>query len=255
MFNVVLLAAGYATRLYPLTENFPKPLLDVADKTIVNHFLDRLAAAGSEIGEVICVTNDRYAEHFEKWKNKQSFSFPIKVINDGTRTNETRLGAVRDVQLGIQALKMPGDLMVVAGDNIFDSDLGEFVKNAKTRKDAVTLACIDVEDKELAKKYGILKLGKAGKVDEFCEKPSDPPSTLASTGIYYFPKSTLSFFEKFLNEKGSNPDAPGFYIKWLVDQIPVYGEPLNGIWYDIGDKQSLEEADKIFRRLEGAEKK
>jgi glucose-1-phosphate thymidylyltransferase len=250
MVNVVLLAAGYATRLYPLTEKFPKPLLKVADRPIVNHLLDRILDIGEEeVGEVICVTNDRYARAFEEWKALQNFPFPITIVNDKSTDNDNRLGAVKDIALGLESAKTPRDTWVLAGDNIFEFDMKAFYQKALARKGSVTLACFDVKDKELAKQYGILELGEGNKVKSFHEKPVEPLSTLASTGIYYFTAETLGLFQQFLEDPESNPDAPGFYIQWILGRVSVFAEPLDGIWYDIGDLDSLKRADEVFKEL------
>lgn len=248
MAHVVILAAGYATRLYPLTENFPKPLLEVGGKPIINHLLDALQPISKEISGVACVTNDLYAPHFEKWAKELNVPFPVSVVNDGTRTNDTRLGAIRDIGLAAESFNNNDDLLVLAGDNIFDSDLALFYQKSKSRPNSVTLACIDVGDRKLATQYGILEVGEESRIVQFHEKPKNPPSTLASTGIYFFSQSTLHFFNEFLNDKSLNHDAPGFFISWLVSRVPVYGELLDGIWYDIGDKASLKNADEIFTK-------
>jgi len=250
MVNVVILAAGYATRLYPLTENFPKPLLKVADRPILNHLLDRVLDIGEEaIGEVICVTNDRYAGPFEEWKKVQDFSFPLTIVNDGSTSNDDRLGAVKDIALGLESAKTPRDTWVLAGDNIFEFDMKSFYQKALGRKGGVTLACFDVKDKELATQYGILESDETGQVKSFQEKPEKPLSTMASTGIYYFTEETLGRFQEFLEDPESNPDAPGFFIQWLLGRVPVFAEPLDGIWYDIGDLDSLKRADEVFKEL------
>jgi len=251
MFNVIVLAAGYATRLYPLTENFPKPLLEVAQKPMMNHLLDRLLPISDQIGNVTCVTNNKFVHHFEDWNEKQNLPFSIHILNDGSRTNEDRLGAIRDIHLALNSFEEKGDVMVIAGDNIFDFNLKSFYLKALSYPESVTLACTDVKDRELAKHYGILQLGKDGEVIQFSEKPSEPLSTLASTGIYYFPETTLDLFDRYLKEKGLNPDAPGFYISWLLDKASVFGQPLKGVWYDIGDLKSLREANEIFEGLKG----
>ncbi len=253
MFNVVLLAAGYATRLYPLTENFPKPLLKVGGKPIANYLLGSLSPLSSEIQEIIVVTNNKYAPHFEDWTRDLKYTAPIRVVNDRTLSNEDRLGAIRDIELALQAFKSPLDTMVLAGDNIFDFDLEILYRKASARDKAVTLACTDVKDLELAKQYGILELDPSGRITKFHEKPKTPPSTMASTGIYFFSRETLPFFERFLSEK-HNGDAPGFYISWLVSRAQVFGEPLKGIWYDIGDLASLRKADEFFSNTRSSSK-
>lgn len=254
MFNVLLLAAGYATRLYPLTENFPKPLLKVAGRPMLDHLLDHLLPIKDQVGEIVCVTNDRFYAEFVKWQKTLPFPFEIKIVNDGSTTNDNRLGAIGDIQLALQNFKETRDTVILAGDNIFNFDLVKFFRTA-SKRDGATLASIDVGDRELAKRYGILKLDASGRITQFLEKPQDPPSTLASTGIYYFPKAILNFFDMFLKEGGTSKDAPGFYIGWLVGRAPVYGESLKGVWYDIGDLKSLNEADRVFLNLKGEKKK
>jgi glucose-1-phosphate thymidylyltransferase len=249
MFNVVLLAAGYATRLYPLTENFPKPLLKVAGKPILEFLLESLKPLVPQMNEIVCVTNDKYTGPFEDWKRTFSFPRPIRILNDGTRSNETRLGAIRDLELGLRSLPAGQDLMVFASDNIFTFDVAHFYQKAALRPEGITLACYDVKDLVLAKQYGILEIDSSSKIVKFTEKPKEPHSTLASTGIYYFPAATHRFFSEFLNTKGANPDAPGFFISWLLGRAQLFGEALEGIWYDIGDLASLKNADQVFTQF------
>jgi glucose-1-phosphate thymidylyltransferase len=213
---------------------------------MLHYLFEALEPLAPEMKEVICVTNDKYAPHFESWQKGFDFPSPVRILNDGTRTNETRLGAIQDIDLALKAFKQPDDVLILAGDNIFDFDLAALYQKAKSRKGSVTVGCTDVKDRGLAKQYGILELDSEERILKFYEKPQAPSSTLASTGIYFFSRSTFGLFGQFLAEKSTNGDAPGYFVSWLIGRVPLYGEVLEGIWYDIGDLASLKKADEAF---------
>ncbi|NQT06321.1 MAG: nucleotidyltransferase family protein [Candidatus Omnitrophica bacterium] len=246
--KALILAAGYATRLYPLTLDQPKPLLKVGSKTITERILEKIERAGN-VDKIYIVTNERFSSHFTRWARKSKYKKTLEVINDHTLTNETRLGAIGDIDLVIKEARIADDLLVVGGDNLFDFDLGDFVKFAQA-KGKTAVALLDVEDIELAKKYGIVGLDSKDRVVDFQEKPEDPKSTLAAICVYYFPKDMLNLVDKYLNT-GENKDAPGHYIGWLATNDTVYGYKIEGQWFDIGDKESLSQADEIYKKMEG----
>lgn len=243
--KALILAAGYATRLYPLTLNQPKPLLKVGPRSIADHILGGLEAI-EEVNEVLLVTNEKFSGHFKDWAKKTVFRSPISVVNDKTLTNETRLGAIGDIDLVIREAKITEDLLVIAGDNLFDMDLGDFVTFAKSKAPGSTVALRVVEDKEKIKKYGVVSLDEENRVVDFEEKPKKPKSDLAAMCIYYFPKEHLSVISKYMKSKFSK-DAPGNYISWLAANDAVYGYRFEGEWFDIGDMDSYKMADKIYK--------
>ena len=184
--KALILAAGYATRLYPLTENFPKPLLEVGRKTILDWLVDDLAET-TDIDEFIVISNHRFARHFEDWKNKKRKNRPyeITVIDDGTSTNETRLGAVRDIELAVETLKLTGDLLVMAGDNVLDFSLSAFVNFAEEKKTSCVM-CHEEEDLKKQQKTAIITIDEGGRILSYEEKPREPKGNLAVPPFYCY---------------------------------------------------------------------
>ncbi len=242
--EALVLAAGYATRLYPLTENTPKPLLEVAGKVMIEHILDKIEEL-KEISKIYIITNNKFTKNFLDWEKKYSSRFQINIINDGTSSNDDRLGSIGDIQFAIKNKKISDDILVVAGDNIFDFSLKEMLGIFKNTKSDV-IALYDVNNKELAKNYGVVSV-KNGIIAKFVEKPQNPESTLISTGIYMFQKKTLRLMQKYIDE-GSNPDKSGSFIEWLHKKEQVYAHEIDKEWYDIGTLEQLEKADKTFNR-------
>ena len=242
--RVLILAAGYATRLYPLTLNRPKPLLPVAGKPILEYIMDKIEKV-EEIGEVYVVTNQKFTEHFQGWKNNFKSKKRIEVLNDGTLSDEDKLGAVGDLRFVIEREKISDDLFVVAGDNLFQLDIPKFIDFFKEKGTSVALH--DVGNKELAKRYGIVTLDQNKRIINFEEKPENPQTTLAATCMYLFSKDESGLVKDYLRE-GNNPDAPGYYIQWLYKKTEVYGFVFTDKWYDIGDIVQYEKADKEYAK-------
>lgn len=246
--KIIILAAGYAVRLQPLTLDTPKSLLSVGGRTIIDRIMDKIAAVGGN-DHVFIVTNGKYADKFTAWASASAESGRITVINDHSTTNENRLGAIRDLDLVIEEQSIDDDVLVVAGDNLFDLDLKDFLGFAAARPDGVSIAAYDVGDPALARNYGVVQIDRAGRVVDFEEKPPQPKSTLTSTGIYYFPKNKLSFIKKYVTMQ-DKLDAPGYYIGWLVKNDRVYGFSFLEAWYDIGSIESLRKADADYTKKE-----
>jgi glucose-1-phosphate thymidylyltransferase len=244
--NALILAAGYATRLYPLTLNKAKPLLEVGGKPIIEWVLDNLASV-PDLGTVYIVTNEKFAADFQNWANAyqvQHHGIRIKIINDGSKSDDDRLGAIGDINLVLTRENLAShDLLVIAGDNLFEQPLTEFVNAAK--KSVATVAVHDVGDLQAMKKYGAVSLDKNGVITHFEEKPEKPRSTLASVALYYYSRNVLPLFTTYL-AAGNNPDQPGRFLQWLYTRKPVHTFQINGRWLDIGSKETLEKADKIF---------
>ena len=241
--EAIILAAGYAIRLYPLTENIPKPLLNVADKPIIEHIIKKLETIDS-ITKIYVVTNDKFESHFKNWLGNFDADKPIEIINDGTKSNADRLGALGDVHHAINAKKINTDIIVVAGDNLFELSLADVVNYFNKRKSNV-IVLHDVKDFELAKHYGIVKI-ENGVVVNFEEKPLSPRSTLASTGIYLFPKKTIGLIDKYIAQ-GNNPDKTGNFIEWLHKRDKVHSYITDKKWYDIGSFEQLEKANEHYK--------
>jgi glucose-1-phosphate thymidylyltransferase len=247
--KVIILAAGYATRLYPLTLTQPKPLLPVAGKPMVEYVLDNLAPIGG-IDRVIVVTNAKFASHFQKWsdnyrstKSKMNFT----VVNDGSTDDTNKLGAIGDINYVIEKERVDDDIIIVAGDNLFSDKLGDFGKFIR-EKNAPVLAVYDVGNLEEIKKYNSISIDASGKITFFEEKPKEPKSTITGIALYYYPKSSIPLIKQYVAE-GNNPDQPGRLIQWLYPRTPVYTWRVPGLWYDIGSKETLEEANKIFAKF------
>lgn len=244
--KAIIPAAGYATRLYPLTENMPKALLDIGKKKMLEHVIEKIEALGV-VDEIIIVSNAKFFEQFSEWKKSYHSKIPITVLNDGTSSNETRLGAIGDYHFAIKKLKIRDDILFVSSDNFFNFDLKPMHEHFCSKKCDV-IALYDVGTMDEAKKMGIAEIDGEKKVIGFVEKPQVPKSTLCSIGIYLYTKHTVSLFEKYLKE-GNNPDKPGYFIEWLHKRKPVFAfifdEPHHK-WYDIGTVEILEKVKKEF---------
>jgi len=247
--KVIILAAGYATRLYPLTLTQPKPLLPVAGKPLVELVLDNLAPI-TAIDRVYVVTNAKFATHFQTWSDhyratKSKFDFT--VVNDGTTDDSNKLGAIGDINYVINTQGLDDDFLVVAGDNLFSDKLGEFGKFC-AEKNAPVEAVYDVGNLEEIKKYNSITTDADGRITFFEEKPKHPVSTLTGIALYYYPKSTIALIKQYIAE-GNNPDQPGRLVQWLYPRTAVYTWRVPGLWFDIGSKETLEEANKIFAKF------
>ena len=245
--NALILAAGYATRLYPLTLTKAKPLLEVGGKPMIDWVLDNLAGAG-DLKTVYVVTNAKFAKDFETWaKTAQDRHrhLQIKVINDGSTSDDDKLGAIGDINLVLtrEPEVTKEDLLVVAGDNLFSEPLNAFVDFA--RKTEATVALYDVGDLEQMKKYAAVTVDANGVITEFEEKPAKPKTTLAAIALYFYSRELLSLFTTYI-AAGNNPDQPGRFLQWLYPRKPVKTFQIGGKWLDIGSKETLEAANKSF---------
>ena len=245
--QVLILAAGYATRLHPLTLTQPKPLLSVAGKPMIDYVMDNLAPIAG-IDRVYVVTNAKFAGHFQKWADDygKRAPFAFTIINDGSTDDSNKLGAIGDLNLVLQRERVDDDLIVVAGDNLFSEKLGAFGEFCRA-KNAPVLGVYDVERLEAAKKYGVVAVNREGVITDFKEKPEQPVSTLIGIALYYYPRATLPLVAQYLAE-GNNPDQPGRLVQWLYPRTPVFTWTVPGIWNDIGSKETLDEANRIFAR-------
>jgi glucose-1-phosphate thymidylyltransferase len=243
--KAVILAAGYATRLRPLTDTWAKELLPVGGKPILTSIADSIEAV-DDVDAVHVVTNTRKAPAFVEWARGRN----VTIHDDGTSTNEDRLGAIGDMQFVIDRAGIDDDLLVIAGDNLFEFDLSEFVRYWRSKGAASALAVRDVGTRELAQRYGIVDLAADGRLVDFVEKPEDPPSTLAATATYLYHRSHVPLVRTYLDD-GNPPDQPGRLVAWLHKREAVYGWTFDAGWYDIGDHEQLLEADNRLRRAEG----
>lgn len=238
----LILAAGYGTRLYPLTESQPKPLLEVGGKPMVEHILDRVYEL-NEVDEVVIVHNEKFSANFKKWASGHGAAVKMTLLNDGSTGDSDKLGAIGDMDFAVEQAGIDDDLLVVAGDNLFGSRLKPFARFFRGKGTCVALH--RVADRELIKKYSVVELDREGRIISFEEKPRSPSTDLAAVCLYLFENNKLKKLKTYLDE-GRNPDAPGYFIKYLAETGRVYGLPLEGPWLDIGDFSSLEEARKLF---------
>jgi glucose-1-phosphate thymidylyltransferase len=237
--KALILAAGYATRLRPLTDTIPKQLLPVGGRPMVDWILDRIAETSAD--EVHLVTNARFAADFERWAEGKD----VRVHDDGTTSNEDRLGAIGDIAF----VGLDDDLLAIAGDNLFDFSLADYESYWRA-KGGSCVAVHDVGDPELAKKYGIVDVDADDRITNFVEKPENPPTTLCATATYLYRRDHAALIRTYL-EEGNPPDQPGNFVAWLHKREPVYAYRLPGDWYDIGDQAQLLEADNRMRRRQG----
>jgi glucose-1-phosphate thymidylyltransferase len=241
-----VLAAGYATRLRPLTDSIPKMLLPLAGRPMLDYLLDRIEVV-DEIDEIHIVTNARFAGDLAGWASQRSGMRHVAVWNDGTISNEDRLGAIGDMRFTIERGNLEGEeLLVVAGDNLIEYSLGDFVRFWRGKGGASAIAVRHVADPELIKQYGVVELADDDRVVSLEEKPSRPRSDLAVTATYLFPAEHAALIATYL-EGGNPPDAPGNFVVWLYPRVPVYGYRFEGEWMDIGDPEQLLEADNRMR--------
>lgn len=242
MKNIVI-AAGYATRLYPLTENFPKPLLEIGNSTILGRLLDDIDKIG-DIDEHIIVTNHKFAGHFEKWAAEHKTTKPIRIIDDGTETNETRLGAVKDLLLAIDSCNVDDDMMVVAADNILDFSLQGFVDFFKAKGTSVIMCHNEPELKKL-QRTGVIAVDENMKVLEMQEKPEKPVSNWAVPPFYIYSRNDLPLIKDSMNH-GCGFDAPGNLAHYLCENTDIHAWVMPGNRFDIGSLDSYEEAKRMF---------
>lgn len=229
----LILCAGYATRLYPLTKDKPKPLLPIGKRPMIEYILGRVEEV-EEIDKVYIVTNGRFSGHFRRWSQDYQGKKQLKIVDDRTFSDDEKLGAIGDIKFAIDKEKINDDLLIIGGDNLFDFSIIDFIRFFNEKKGAA-VALYNVIDKEEIKKYSVAVLDDDKKIVNFEEKPENPSTTLAAICMYIFPKEGLGLVSDYI-KGGGNPDATGFYIAWLHQRHPVYGFKFKGYWYDIGDK-------------------
>ena len=240
----LILAAGYATRLYPLTENFPKPLLKVGDKTILDWLVDDIYTAGL-VDEYVVISNHKFAAHFEAWAKTKTQK--ITVVDDGTESNETRLGAVKDIQFAIDRLQLADDMLVIAGDNVLDFSLTAFMAYAKKKNTSCILRYYEPEHKKLLKS-GVVTVDRDDRVLCMTEKSPTPATHWCCPPFYYYTRQDAALVAKGI-ESGCGTDAPGSYIAWLCSRTTVHAMEMPGKRYDIGDPESYEQVKRDYHGI------
>lgn len=241
----ILLAAGYATRLYPLTENMPKALLKLGDKTILD-FVAEAVETIDEVNTIYIVTNHRFYMQFCEWAEKYKGNKPVKVINDFTTSNDNRLGAIGDMKYVIDKENIDDEILVMASDNIFEFPLTDFV-NMYREKGADMICAHVLEDKEQLHSQGVVELDGNDRVIGFEEKPEHPKSDMGVPPFYLYRKETLDLIDAYLKE-GNNPDAPGNFVPWLKDRVPVYAYRFDTMCIDIGTPENYYEMQEKYKK-------
>ncbi|WP_026370794.1 nucleotidyltransferase family protein [Kallotenue papyrolyticum] len=252
--KAIILAAGYATRLRPLTENRAKPLLPIAGRPMLDYIYAKIVDV-PDVDAIHLVTNHRFAADFAAWARQKQGRLEVMVHDDGTLTNEDRLGAIGDIRFTVARAGLDDDLLVIAGDNLFDFSLSEYVafwrdKAAAHPEGASCIALYQCPDLELVKQYSIVELAENDRVVSFVEKPEQPTTNTVGIATYIYDRRHVPLLETYLGE-GNSPDQPGKFIQWLHKRVPVYGYRFAGDWMDIGNKSQLLEADNKMRRRLG----
>lgn len=240
----LILAAGYATRLYPLTENFPKPLLTVGEKTILDWLIDDIDTAGV-VDEYVVISNHKYAHHFVGWAANKIRK--ITVVDDGTDTNETRLGAVKDIQYAIDNLGLDDDMLVIAGDNVLDFSLTKFIEYVKKKNTSCIMRYYEADYQKLLK-CGVVTIDENDRILNMTEKSPNPATHWCCPPFYYYTKEDVKLVKKGI-ESGCGTDAPGSYIAWLCQQTLVHAMEMPGKRYDIGNLESYEKVKAEYKGI------
>jgi glucose-1-phosphate thymidylyltransferase len=238
--KAIILAAGYATRLRPLTDSIAKQLLPIGGRPMMDWVCDKVEELTEEIH---VVTNTRFFGDFERWASGRD---GVTVHDDGTTSNDDRLGAIRDIEFVLERAGEDDDLLVIAGDNLFDFSLVDFADFWRGKGTASAVAVYDCADLELATHYGVVEVGEDDRVVSFEEKPSEPRSTLVATAAYLYHREHVPLLGRYLAE-GNSPDQPGRLVAWLCEREPVYGYRFAGPWHDVGNPEQLLEADNSWR--------
>lgn len=243
--KAIILVAGYATRLYPLTKNTPKPLLEVGGKAIIDHIVEKINEV-EQIDQIYVISNHKFAKNFEEWAaGKADNPKPIKVLDDGTDSDETKRGAIGDISFVIDNENIDDEVVIIAGDNLFTYSLVEYYDYySKKGEDCVCVKQFD--DMEMIKQLGVVLLDENNKVIDLEEKPQKPKSNKASFATYMYKRSTIPMFKEYL-DGGNSPDAPGYFLQWLHKKKDVYAYVMNGECYDIGTHKALAEVREIYK--------
>lgn len=243
--KAIVLAAGFATRMYPLTRDRAKPLLDIGGRPVIEWLVRQLVAL-PEIDEVVVVANGRFHADFEAWAARLDVGVPVRVLNDGALSDDTKLGAIGDLAVAVDALEDRTEpLLVAAGDNLIGFDLAPYAARFAARPDRPLLLVREIEGDIPPNRYNEIVLDEDGGVRSFREKPDDPQSPLASICLYFLPGDVRADLAIYLDEE-TNHDAPGYLMQWLHRRRPLAAAPLGEGWHDIGNLETLERARRAY---------
>jgi len=246
--KAIILAGGYAKRLWPLTKNKPKQLLSVGGRPMIEYIIEKLEAQ-EEIDKIIISTNEKFGKNFKEWLLEYKSTKDISLVIEPTLSEKNKLGSVGALGCLIREKNIDEKLMIIGGDNLFEFDLRDLINYYRERNGNI-VALYDIKSIQRAKNYGIAKVDENMRIIDFIEKPKTPPSTLVSTACYMLSPEGVRSILTYL-EKGENPDAIGFFIKWLIKREKVFGFVFSGRWFDIGSLESLKEADLIYTKNKG----
>jgi glucose-1-phosphate thymidylyltransferase len=246
-FKALILAGGYATRLYPITLDISKPLLKIDDRAIIDFSVQQLKKIKG-LKEIIVVTNDKFYRDYLKWRKESKIKHKVAIINDGTKTEESKLGAVGDIYYALKKKKIDTDLLIIAGDNIFEEWLRSFVNFAQKKSPDVSIGIYNLKDKLKARRYGVVKVDRNHLITDFQEKPAHPVSTYIASCVYYFPRQTLVYLKEYVTKLKRDTDRAGDYIKWLMTKCNIYGFRFTSLWLDIGQIDTYKKAQRYFKR-------
>ena len=240
----VILAAGYATRLYPLTENFPKPLLKVGEKTILDWLLEDIDTAGL-VDEYIVISNHKFVDCFRDWANQHAL--PITVVDDGTESNETRLGAVCDIQFAIDQLHLNDDLLIIAGDNVLDFSLVSFIKYAREKNTSCMMRYYEADEKRLTKS-GVSEVNDDEILISMEEKPAEPKSHWCTPPFYFYKAEDVEKIRDAIAD-GCGTDAPGSLVAWMCRHSVLHSMEMPGKRFDIGNLESYQKVQENYKGI------
>ena len=243
--RVIILAAGYGTRLYPRTKNLPKPLLKIGNKPIINYLLDKVEELDN-LSHIVVVSNNRFFRHFQRWKKSLNIKHRLYLLNDLSTSPMDKLGAIGDMYFAFNKEKFSGNFLVLGGDNIFRGDLKDFIRFARSKGPFASVGLFDLGNKKEARHYGVVSLDKNKRISSFYEKPLRPKSSLVAMCLYYFPKEKLGLMKEYLNNPLNSRDAAGSYINWLINRDRVYGFIFKDFWIDIGHMHTYKKVEKSF---------
>ncbi len=245
--KALILAAGFGTRLYPLTKDTPKPLLKIGKRYLADYLVEKFEKI-KDINEVLIVTNQKFYKNFLDWLKKRNFGKRLKILNDGTQNLKESLGAIGDMRFSIEKAKVAEDLIIIGGDTFLEDNLSEFYKFAKSKSPSISVGLYRLNRKDDVKKYSVVKVDRDLKIIYYREKPKKVISDLIGICLYYFPKERFSLLGEYLSLKKMSTDAPGNLISWLYRKIPTYGFEFRGFWLDVGHPDTYKKVKEALEK-------